>query len=343
MGVQVAVAGASGYAGGELLRLVARHPAFDVGPLTAHSAAGSRLGEVHPHLPQLADRVLVATDAAALDRADLVFLALPTGASGALLAGLPAGVHVVDLGADHRLLDPSAWNRWYGGRYAGVWPYGLPELPGTRKLLASATRVAAPGCYPTAVALGLAPLLAAGLVEPADLVVVAASGVSGAGRETRAHLLAGEVLGNLSAYAVGGAHRHVPEMTQVLSAAAGEPVSLSFTPILAPMPRGILATCTARLTGPADQAALHATLAAAYDGEALVRVLPAGQWPHTAATLGSAAAHLQVTADPEAGRAVVVVALDNLGKGAAGQAVQCANLMLGLPETTGLTSAGVAP
>jgi N-acetyl-gamma-glutamyl-phosphate reductase len=252
-------------------------------------------------------------------------------------------VHVVDLGADHRLVDPAAWARWYGGPHAGGWPYGLPELPGARAVLATATRTAAPGCYPTAVALGLAPLLAAGLVEPVDLVVVAASGVSGAGREARPHLLAGEVLGDVCAYAVGGAHRHTPEMIQTLATAAGAPVTLSFTPVLAPMPRGILATCTARVAGNGDAGSLRAALAAAYDVEPLVHLLPEGQWPHTAATLGSAAAHLQVTADPAAGRAVVVVALDNLGKGAAAQAVQCANLMLGLPETIGLTSAGVAP
>jgi N-acetyl-gamma-glutamyl-phosphate reductase len=343
MGLQVAVAGASGYAGGELLRLVAEHPAFDLGAVTARSAAGSLVGDVHPHLPWLAGRRFAITDPAALTGADVVFLALPHGASAPLVDGLPPDVRVVDLGADHRLVDPAAWAQWYGGPYAGAWPYGLPELPGARAALAGATRVAAPGCYPTAVALGLAPLLAAGLVEPADLVVVASSGVSGAGREARPHLLAGEVIGDTAAYGVGGGHRHVPEMTQTLSTAAAQPVSLSFTPVLAPMARGILATCTARLSAGADAGALRAALAAAYDAEPLVHLLPEGRWPHTAATLGGAAAHVQVTADEAAGRAVVVVALDNLGKGAAAQAVQCANLMHGLPETTGLTAAGVAP
>ena len=343
MGLRAAVAGASGYAGGELLRLLAGHPCLEVGALTAHSAAGSLVAEVHPHLPSLADRRLGDTDAAALSGADVVFLALPAGASAALAASLPPGVRVVDLGADHRLADPAAWARWYGGEHAGHWPYGLPELPGAREAIADTTRVAVPGCYPTAVALGLAPLLAAGLVEPQDLVVVAASGVSGAGREPRPGLAGAEVMGDLSAYGVGGGHRHVPEMSQALSAAAGEPVSLSFTPVLAPMPRGILATGTARLRAGVDAAALRAALADAYDGEPLVHLLPEGRWPHTAATAGSAAAHLQVTADHGCGRAVVVVALDNLGKGAAAQAVQCANLMLGLPETAGLTAAGVAP
>ncbi|MDP9241500.1 MAG: N-acetyl-gamma-glutamyl-phosphate reductase [Actinomycetota bacterium] len=343
MGLQVAVAGASGYAGGELLRLLSGHPALELASMTAHAAAGSLVCDLHPHLPSLAGRPFVDTDPAALSGADLVFLALPHGASAPLVAGLPPDVRVVDLGADHRLADPAAWSQWYDGPHAGVWPYGLPELPGARATVAAATRIAAPGCYPTAVAIGLAPLLAAGLVEPADLVVIACSGVSGAGREARPNLLAGEVIGDIAAYGVGGGHRHVPEMIQTLTTAAAAPVSLSFTPVLAPMPRGILATCTARLASGADAGSLRAALAAAYGPEPLVHLLPEGRWPHTAATLGSAAAHLQVTADAAAGRAVVVVALDNLGKGAAAQAVQCANLMLGLPETAGLSSAGVAP
>lgn len=343
MGLRVGVAGASGYAGGELLRLLAGHPSIEVGPLTARSWAGHAVGAVHPHLPALAERRLVATEPAALADADLVFLALPAGESSVLADQLPSTTRVVDLGADHRLTDPGAWARWYRGQHAGVWPYGLPELPGARPAIAAATRVAAPGCYPTAVALGLAPLLAAGLVEPADVVVVAASGVSGAGRDARPGLPAGEVLGDVTAYGVGGEHRHVPEIVQTLSAASARPVTLSFTPVRVPMPRGILATCTARLASGSDGPALRAALAAAYDDEPLVHVLAEGGWPHTAATLGSAAAHLQVTADVEAGRAVVVVALDNLGKGAAAQAIQCANLMLGLPETAGLSSAGVAP
>lgn len=343
MGLRIAVAGASGYAGGELLRLLDAHPALELGPLTAQSAAGSLVTDVHAHLPSLAGRRFVATHAAALGDADVAFLALPHGASPALVAGLPADTRVVDLGADHRLADPAAWHRWYGGAHAGRWPYGLPELPGARAEIRRATRVAAPGCYPTAVALGLAPLLAAGLVESQDVVVVAASGVSGAGREARPHLTGAEVIGDMSAYAVGGGHRHVPEMAQTLARAGGEPVAISFTPVLAPMPRGILATCTARLRTGVATAQLRTALATAYDGEPLVHLLPEGSWPHTAATLGSAAAHLQVAADHDAGRALVVVALDNLGKGAAAQAIQCANLMLGLPETAGLSPNGVAP
>jgi N-acetyl-gamma-glutamyl-phosphate reductase len=343
MGVTVAVAGASGYAGGELLRLLLGHPAVELGPLAAGDAAGRPVTDLHPHLTPLADRRFVDTDPAALAEADLVFLALPAGRSATIAAQLPADVPVVDLGADHRLADPAAWERWYDGPHAGPWPYGLPEVPGARPVLAAARRIATPGCYATAMILALAPLLSAGLVEPTDLVVVAASGTSGAGRAPRAGLLAAEVLGDVSAYKVGGAHQHVPEVEQALTVAAGAPVTLSFTPLLVPMPRGILATCTAPLRPGVGTPALRAALEASYAGEPFVRLLPEQQWPHTAATLGANSCHLQVAADAHAGRAVVVAAIDNLGKGAAGQAVQCANLMLGLPETTGLPVVGVAP
>jgi N-acetyl-gamma-glutamyl-phosphate reductase len=342
MGLQAAVAGASGYAGGELLRLLLGHPQLEVGAVTAGSSVGADVAEIHPQLPQLAGRTFAGTEAAVLAEADVVFLALPHGQSAALAAALPTAVTVVDLGADHRLGDAAAWERYYGGPHAGCWPYGLPELPGARAALVGAARIANPGCYPTAVALALAPLLAAGLVEPADLVVVAASGTSGAGRAAKANLLGSEVMGDLAAYKVGG-HQHTPEMAQTLAAAAGTAVSLSFTPVLAPMPRGILATCTARLRPDVDESALRTALAAAYADEPFVHVLPAGRWPHTAATAGSNAAQLQVTADLDTGRAVVVAAIDNLGKGAAGQAVQCANLALGLPEMAGLSAAGIAP
>ena len=343
MGRTVAVAGASGYAGGELLRLVLGHPELGLGPVAAGAGAGRPVTELHPQLPQLGGVTFAPTDPAALAAADLVLLALPHGESAALVAQLPPDLPVVDLGADFRLADAAAWETYYGGAHAGSWTYGLPELPGARAAIAASTRVANPGCYPTSVILGLAPLLAAGLVEPADAVVVASSGTSGAGRKAAPSLMATEVMGSLTAYKAGGAHQHTPEMEQALTAAAGAPVTLSFTPVLAPMPRGILATSTARLGPGATTESLRDALATAYADEPFVHVLPAGTWPATAATLGSNSVHLQVAADTHAGRAVVVAALDNLVKGAAGQALQNANLVLGLDETAGLTTAGIAP
>jgi len=336
--MRAAVAGASGYAGGELLRLVLAHPDLDIAAVAAGSSAGLPVTSVHPQLPALAEHTFVATDAAVLADSDVVFLALPHGESGPLVSQLPPELPVVDLGADFRLADPAAWQRFYGTPYAGHWPYGLPEL--FRDDIRAARRIASPGCYPTAVALALAPLLASGLVAPDDLVVVAASGTSGAGRGAKAALLGSEVMGDVSAYKVG-AHQHTPEIRQTLARMGGRDVTLSFTPVLAPMPRGILATCTARTAASEDE--LRAALSERYADEPFVHVLPPGQWPHTAATVGSNACHLQVTVDRDAGRAVVVSALDNLGKGAAGQAVQCANLILGLDEAAGLSSAGVAP
>ncbi len=361
MGARVAVAGASGYAGGELLRLLAAHPDLEIGPLAAGSNAGMPVTDVHPNLTGLAGRVFGPADPGALADAELIFMALPHAEAVALAAQLPGHAKVVDLGAGFRLADPGAWARFYGGPHPGRWTYGLPELPGARERIRAAVRVAVPGCYATAAILALAPLLAGGLAEPADIVIAAASGTSGAGRAAKAELLGSEVMGAVSAYQAGGTHRHTPEIEQALSEAAAETgtahdgspggVTVSFTPSLAPMPRGILATCTARLAGAAARGGaaadvtglLRAALADAYAGEPFVHVLPEGRWPSTGATAGSNAAHLQVAADTHAGRAVAVAAIDNLGKGAAGQALQAANLMLGLPETAGLTSHGVAP
>jgi len=340
----VSVAGASGYAGGELIRLVGAHPGLRLGPLAAGSRAGQPVTSVHPQLVSLTGQDFVPTDADSLAGADLVLAALPHGESAALVAALPAGLPVVDLGADFRLADGGAWDRYYGrSPHAGGWPYGLPELPGQRERLAGSTRVANPGCYATAVALALAPLLAAGLVEPADIVVVAASGTSGAGRKVADSLQASEVMGSMSPYKVGGAHQHTPEMEQALTIAAGEDVTMLFTPTLAPMPRGILATCTARTSPGFGTETLRDALHAAYDDEAFVHVLAAGTMPSTAKTLGSNGVHLQVVADAHSGRTTVVAALDNLVKGAAGQAIQNTNLILGLPEGLGLPVDGVAP
>ena len=359
MGIRVAVAGASGYAGGELLRLLAGHPDLEIAAVSAGSSAGKPITSIHPNLtghPAFDGKNFETTTAETLGGAELIFMALPHGESATLAARLP-GARIVDLSADFRLDDEAAWHQFYGDvSYAGRWAYGLPELPSApgqpsaREKIKAARTVAAPGCYATTSILALAPLLAAGLVAADDIVIVAASGTSGAGRSLRYDLLASEIMGSMSAYKVGGTHRHTPEIEQALSEALPEPgrVTLSFTPTLAPMPRGILATSAAKLA-PAVAAsgdatsALRAAFADAYGDSPFVHLLPEGQWPATAAVYGSNGAHVQVAADPHAGRAVVISATDNLGKGAAGQAVQIANLMLGLPETAGLTTHGVAP
>ncbi len=347
MTVRVAVAGASGYAGGEALRLLLAHPDVEIGAVTASANAGAPLGAIHPHLTPLADRVLADTTAEVLAGHDAVVLALPHGHSAAIAAGLGDDTVVVDCGADHRLTDGAAWEAFYGTSHAGSWPYGLPELATPdgpqRAALVGARRVAVPGCYPTAVSLALAPGLVAGVVEPDDITVVAASGTSGAGKGLKPHLLGSEVMGAMSPYGVGGVHRHTPEIEQNLTRAAGRPVVVSFTPTLAPMPRGILATATARVVPGTDPAAVREAWAAAYEQEPFVHLLPEGRWPSTASVLGSNCLHLQLAVDPRVGRVVVVAAVDNLTKGTAGAAVQCLNLALGLGETTGLPVAGVAP
>jgi N-acetyl-gamma-glutamyl-phosphate reductase len=345
MTTRVAVAGASGYAGGELLRLLLGHPEVELGALTAGGNAGERLGSLQPHLLPLADRVLEETSAETLAGHDVVFLALPHGQSGPIAAELGERVVVIDCGADYRLADPEAWARFYGGSHAGAWPYGLPELPDQRARLAGATRVAVPGCYPTVATLTLAPAVAAGLVEP-DVVVVAASGTSGAGKAAKPHLLGSEVMGSVSAYGVGGQHRHTPEITQNLSGLLDDEagtVTVSFTPVLVPMPRGILATCTARLLDGVTADDVRAAYEKAYADEPFVHLLPQGQWPQTQSVTGSNAVHLQATVDEDAHRLVAVGVVDNLAKGTAGAAVQCMNLALGLDETTGLSTVGLAP
>jgi N-acetyl-gamma-glutamyl-phosphate reductase len=344
---RVAVAGASGYAGGELLRLLLGHPDVEIGALTGASNAGQPLGALQPHLVPLADRVLEETTIETLSGHDVVFLALPHGQSGAVAARLGDDTVVIDCGADFRLADSAAWTKFYGGEagagpWAGTWPYGLPELPGQRQLLRGATRIAVPGCYPTISSLTLAPAIAAGIIEP-DVTVVAASGTSGAGKAAKPHLLGSEIMGNASAYGVGGVHRHTPEITQNLSALVEGTVTVSFTPLLVPMSRGILATCSARLTSDVTADEAYDVYAKAYAEEPFVHLLPQGQWPQTKSVTGSNAVHLQVTVDEDARRLVAVGAVDNLAKGTAGAAVQCMNLALGLDEGLGLTTVGIAP
>jgi N-acetyl-gamma-glutamyl-phosphate reductase len=342
MTLKVAIAGASGYAGGELLRLLLSHPEIEIGTLTAASSAGTPLGAHQPHLVPLADRVLRETSAETLAGHEVVFLALPHGHSAEIAAQLGPDVLVVDLGADHRLRDAGDWARWYGGDHAGAWPYGLPELPGAREKLIGTKRIAVPGCFPTGGSLALAPAFAADLVCP-EVTIVSVTGTSGAGKSLKPHLLGAEVMGSASAYGVGGAHRHTPEFAQNLGAVAGAPVTVSFTPVLAPMPRGILTTASAPLAEGVDTAGVRAAYEKAYASEPFVQLLPEGTWPSTAATLGSNNVTLQVAVDADAGRLVAVAAIDNLTKGTAGGAIQSMNLALGFPETTGLSTVGVAP
>ena len=338
------MAGATGYAGGELLRLLLGHPQVEIGAVTANASASRRLGESQPHLVPLADRTVAATSAETLAGHDVVFLALPHGASAEIAAGLGEQTVVIDCGADFRLADPDAWQRFYGGEHAGTWPYGLPELPGQREKLAGARRIAVPGCYPTTATLALMPAVTAGLTSAADVVVVAASGPSGAGRSLKPHLLGSELMGSASAYGVGGVHRHTPELLQNLARCGAAAPTVSFTPVLVPMSRGILATCTAPLADPSTTTEqVAAVYAEAYRNEPFVYLLAPGQWPQTQSTVGANTVHVQVAVDSAAGRLIAVAALDNLTKGTAGGAVQCMNLALGLPETAGLPLVGVAP
>nr|WP_128618361.1 N-acetyl-gamma-glutamyl-phosphate reductase [Mycobacterium lepraemurium] len=343
--MRVAVAGASGYAGGEILRLLLGHPAYaqlrlTIGAVTAAASAGSPLGEHHPHLTPLAQRVLEPTDAAVLAGHDVVFLALPHGHSAALADQLGADTLIVDCGADFRLTDAAAWERFYGSPHAGSWPYGLPELPGARERLRGARRIAVPGCYPTAALLALLPAMAEDLIEPA-VTVVAVSGTSGAGRAAKTDLLGSEVIGSARAYNIAGAHRHTPEIAQGLAAVSGRDVTVSFTPVLIPTSRGILATCTARTTAPLSQ--LRAAYEKSYEAEPFIYLMPEGQLPRTGAVIGSNAAHIAVAVDEAAGVLMAIAAIDNLVKGTAGAAVQSMNLALGWPETQGLSVIGVAP
>lgn len=348
MTISVAVSGASGYAGGEVLRLLANHPEVTIGAITAHSNAGSLLGDSQPQLHSLAERTLVETTLENLAGHDVVFLALPHGKSAALAAQLRPETLVIDAGADHRLSDPQAWEKFYGSPHAGTWPYGLPELPGGREKLVGAKRIAVPGCYPTSSLLALMPGFSQGALLPDDVVIVSASGTSGAGKAAKVNLLGSEVMGSMNPYGVGGGHRHTPEIEQGLSAASGLEVKVSFTPTLAPMSRGILTTATAKVSDEIAQladpeAALRKIWSDTYADEQFVRVLPEGQWPTTKSVLGSNYAAIQLAYDPHVNRVIVCAVIDNLTKGTAGGAVQSMNIALGLEENLGLTAQGVAP
>ncbi|MET0974571.1 MAG: N-acetyl-gamma-glutamyl-phosphate reductase, partial [Leifsonia sp.] len=309
--------------------------------------AGQRLVAVQPHLRSYADLVLQPTTPEVLAGHDIVFLALPHGKSGEVTALLDPGTLVIDCGADHRLESEADWAAFYGGDYYGAWTYGVPELPrasGDQRVdLAGSRRIAAPGCNASTVALSLAPGILAGVIEEADLVSVLAVGPSGAGKSLKTNLLASEILGSANPYAVGGTHRHIPEIQQALRAAGATSPTISFTPVLVPMSRGILAVSTARIRPGADAAAIRQAWEAAYAGEPFVHLLPDGDLPRTADVLGANTALIGLSIDEAAGRVVVTAAVDNLVKGTAGAAIQSANIAVGLPETTGLPVNGVAP
>jgi N-acetyl-gamma-glutamyl-phosphate reductase len=338
--MKTAVIGASGYAGGELLRLLATHPVFEVTAVSAHSNAGEQVTSVHPQLQSYAGRTFVTAESIDFTTIDLVFLALPHGESAALIAKIPAHVKIVDLGADYRLEDPAQWEKYYGGKHAGSWVYGLPELAaGQREAIKKESKVANPGCYATSISLGIAPAIS--VIDCSDIVVVGASGTTGAGRSAKINLIGSEVMNSLTSYKFGGVHQHTPEIEQALSAVAQQEVRISFTPILAPMPRGILSTITAKLVKPLNTKQAHDLFAQHYAHEFFVDLLPAGQMPKTSAVTGSNKVQIQVAVDEHTNRLVVSVAIDNLGKGAAGQAIQNANLICGLSEISGLALDGV--
>jgi N-acetyl-gamma-glutamyl-phosphate reductase len=346
MTIKVAVAGASGYAGGEILRLLLGHPSYlsgdlEIGALTAGSSAGTPVADLMPHLPQLADKVIQDTTPEVLAGHDVVFLALPHGHSAEIGKALEDTV-VIDCAADFRLQEAGEWEHYYGSEHQGTWPYGIPEMPGHREQLQGAKRIAVPGCFPTGATLAALPAVAGGLITP-DLSIVSITGVSGAGKKAAVGLLGAETMGNLRAYNTAGRHRHTPEITQNLSEVTDEKVTVSFTPVLAPLPRGILTTITAPLKEGVTQEAAYETYRAFYAEETFVHLLPAGRQPETHNVIGSNMCHVQVEVDERAGVLLVTSALDNLTKGTGGAAVQCMNLALGLDEAAGLPQASVAP
>jgi N-acetyl-gamma-glutamyl-phosphate reductase len=337
--MKMGIIGASGYAGGELLRLLAGHPEFEVCTVTAHSNAGELITAVHPQLTSYAGERFSAFNAKDFDCCELIFLALPHGESASVISSLHGGAKIVDLGADFRLEDSAKWNKYYGGDHAGTWTYGAPELPGARALIAKSNKVANPGCYATAIALGIAP--AAKIADIEDVVVVAASGTTGAGRSAKINLIASEVMGSVTAYKFGGVHQHTPEIEEAITRATGKSSKISFTPILAPMPRGILATITMKLQSGVSSAQVRGVYERAYADEEFVQLLPEGLLPKTSSVLGSNFVAMQVAVDQHTNRLVVSVAIDNLVKGAAGQAIQNANIICGFPESLGLTAQGI--
>jgi N-acetyl-gamma-glutamyl-phosphate reductase len=345
--VKIAIVGSSGYTGGELYRLLLHHRFATVTAVTSEKSAGQPLTSIFPHLAGLTDLLCESLDPEAIARkADLIFLALPhVTAQEAAFRFHQLGKKVVDLSADYRLADPALYEKWY--EHCHQYPdllkqavYGLPELH--RDKIRKASLIANPGCYPTGAILGLAPLVKNGAIDLATIIVDSKSGVSGAGRSPSLAHHYPEVNEGLMAYKIG-THRHTPEIEQEVSALAGKPVTLSFTPHLVPMNRGILTTIYASLNEPADTGKVHALYRKFYEREPFVRVLALGQLPNVRNVRGSNFCDIGVYADPRTNRAVVVTAIDNLVKGASGQAIQNMNLMLGYDEREGLAAAGLFP
>ncbi len=339
--MKIGIVGASGYSGGELLRIISSHPKFELEYIAASSSAGEVITSVHPALTLFSEEKFEETSLEAMKRCELLFFALPHGASSEYIEKLPESIKVVDLGADYRLEDAAQWSTYYGGSYSGFLPYGLPELPGARALIAQSARIANPGCYATAIILGALPAISHKIIDATDIVVVAASGTTGAGRSAKINLIASEAANSLTSYKFGGVHQHTPEIEQSISHVSGSASRISFTPILAPMPRGILATITAKISGALTTEKVHEIYAGAFESEPFVHVLPLGQMPQTSAVTGSNSVHIQVAVDSHTNRLIISVAIDNLGKGAASQAVQNANIMCGFAETLGLSTQGV--
>ena len=337
--MKIGLVGGSGYAGGELLRLLAGHPVFVVTAISAHSNAGEEITSIHPQLQSYAGRKFSAFTPEEFANCDLIFLALPHGESAKVIAQLPHGAKIVDLGADYRLQSKDSWNKYYGGEYAGSWVYGIADLPGKSAEISASSRVANPGCYATSIVLGTA--AAANFADLSDVVVVAASGTTGAGRSAKINLIASEVAGSLTSYKFGGVHQHTPEIEEALTSISGQQVKVSFTPILAPMPRGILSTITLKLTKKISIEEVRKSFEDFYKESPFVILLPEGQMPKTSAVLGSNYAQMQVAIDSHTNRLVISVAIDNLGKGAAAQALHNANLITGLDATTGLLGNGI--
>lgn len=337
--MKIGVVGASGYAGGELLRLLAGHPFFEAGYIAAGTSAGEKITDIHSHLNLYSLQRFAETNIEEINQCDLVFLALPHGESAKLVVEISKKVKIVDLGADFRLQSRDSWIKYYNDDYAGSWVYALPELPGRRDVIAASSRIANPGCYATAIALAAAPAVRSGVIDASDIVVVAASGTTGAGRTAKVNLSASEIMNSMTSYKFGGVHQHTPEIEESLRSMTTDEVKISFTPILAPMPRGILATITAKTTK--SESDIRALYEKAYGDEIFVTLLERGRLPETSSLIGSNALHLQIAVDEHTSRAVISVAIDNLGKGAAGQALQNANIMCGFDENAGLSLMGI--